>query len=362
MTDGAAEPNGTAGCIVPAVAGTAAQITTPAAHSVTNTRAWFGKYEQWTRGHGAASQLVQGAWTGASTYGTNTIDWVGALSVCEGGCVEAPLHEEIDAWLRVAMEVLGKYANLKTPPPVDSPETGWLNGEIFVIGTLRTASVVNGVRQATGRLATIHQHVAKDRPTILRPSYTSSELTTLAKLKGSATFSGSLTFTPAHGKPVSVSLRFKLKPAGPEAAATPTPRPGGTITSVQFFGSAANPSVVVQGKNLGAKPAPDPAFHPSGQSGCPSVTGDSGYDYGTSLYLANTTKNWAAGRSRPSLGELDCLDLVVTKFTSSEVAFHFGPFYAQYEKAKLDAGDAVQIVVNDASKTATAKYSAAASG
>ena len=131
------------------------------------------------------------------------------------------------------------------------------------------------------------------------------------------------------------------------------------ITSVVFSGSAADPSVAVHGTCLGARPAPSPAGHPSGLNGCPAVAGDDGYDYGTNLYIAVPAKNWAGGRYRPSLNETDCIDLVVTKFTPTEVDFHFGRSYASfYPKFSLNDGDAVEVGVNGATRTVHVKYGA----
>ena len=119
---------------------------------------------------------------------------------------------------------------------------------------------------------------------------------------------------------------------------------------------------MARGKNLGKLPAPNPAGHPSGQQGCPVIAGDNGYDYGTSFYVVGVSKGFAGGRYRPSLPELDCIDLVVTKFTSTEVGFHFGPFYAQnYTKFALNPGDVVRVVINGASITVPVKYGASAS-
>jgi len=152
----------------------------------------------------------------------------------------------------------------------------------------------------------------------------------------------------------------------PPRVPPPTPGPTGTtpgsgggctahITSVAFSGGAADPSVAVHGTCLGSRPAPSPAGHPSGLNGCPVVAGDDGYDYGTSLYIA--AQSWSGGRYRPSLNETDCIDLVVTKFTSTEVDFHFGPFYTRfYPKFSLDAGATAAVVVNGASANATVKY------
>lgn len=163
-----------------------------------------------------------------------------------------------------------------------------------------------------------------------------------------------ITFTPT-GRPVrTISIPVYLLPKRKSATG------GGsspTITSVAFTGSAASPTVVIRGRNLGTKPAPSPARHPSGLNGCPTVAGDNGYDYGTSLYLAASSKNFSAGRSRPAFNEVDCLDLVVTRFTSNEVDFHFGPFYkSSYPQFALTPGLQVQVSVNGATANAVVKY------
>jgi hypothetical protein len=145
------------------------------------------------------------------------------------------------------------------------------------------------------------------------------------------------------------------------SVATPPPPPSAsrTLSSVTFGGSPAKPSVVVHGANLGALPKPDPRGHPSGQNGCPVIAGDDGYDYGTNLYIAVPAKNWAGGRYRPSLNETDCIDLVVTKFTATEVDFHFGRSYMSfYPKFSLNDGDTVEVGVNGATKTVHVKYGA----
>lgn len=143
-------------------------------------------------------------------------------------------------------------------------------------------------------------------------------------------------------------------------AGKPTPSPSGgkpAIASVNFSGGATNPVVVVHGTNLGKRPTPSPSGHPSGQNGCPVVAGDNGYDYGTSLYIAVPSQNWAGGRYRPSLNETDCIDLVVTKFTPTEVDFHFGqPYVSFYPKFSLTPGLQVTVDVNGATLDTTVKY------
>ncbi len=208
-------------------------------------------------------------------------------------------------------------------------------------------------------LATLNQRVTKDHATVLRPTFGSKGRQTLARLKGRATFHETFTFTPTSGKAVKSTATFTLTPApaGPSVAQPPPPSTTATITSVLFRGGPGNPSVELRGSHLGALPRPDPTGHPSGQGGCPVVSGDTGYDYGTSLYVVLLAKGWSAGRYNPSANETDCVDLVVTKFTSSEVDFHFGPFYATYHsKFSINTGDQVQIGVNGTTKTVHVAY------
>jgi hypothetical protein len=136
------------------------------------------------------------------------------------------------------------------------------------------------------------------------------------------------------------------------AAGNPCPR----IITASFAGSPANPSVIVHGRCLGSRPAPNPAGHPAGLGGCPAMN-DDGYDYGTNVYLAVPAQGWSGGRYQPTLNEIDCIDLVVTKFTPTEVDFHFGPFYkSAYPKFALSPGNQVEVGVNGATYDTTVTY------
>ncbi len=154
------------------------------------------------------------------------------------------------------------------------------------------------------------------------------------------------------------TLAHLAAPAAPTSTGPTTPPPAApAISAVRFGGSPAHPSVTILGSNLGSLPQPSPTGHPAGQGGCPALAGDDGYDYGTSLYLAVPAHNWSAGRYNPAVNETDCIDLVVTKYTTSEIDFHFGPFYTSlYPKFTLTAGTQVQVQVGSASFPATAHY------
>jgi hypothetical protein len=169
-----------------------------------------------------------------------------------------------------------------------------------------------------------------------------------------------VTVTPAKGAPSVVQSRFYALPAltAPSSRGGSGSSSGGTITGVTFTGSTTKPTIIVRGTHLGAKPPSSPAGHTSGLNGCPVVAGDNGYDYGTNLYIAVPARNWAGGRYRPELNETDCVDLIVTKFTPTEVEFHFGPFYTRYyPQFALTPGLQVQLQVNSATYTTTVEYS-----
>jgi hypothetical protein len=218
-----------------------------------------------------------------------------------------------------------------------------------------TGGLGRSVRRAAGRAAnTIRLFSTRTQvttaPTTMTVVLTPAGRAALAALTAPATVHVTATIA-APGRPArSAHSAFTVTPVG---------SPVGTITSVQFAGSPADPAFIVRGSGLGKKPNPDPSGYPAGTGGCPALPSDDGYDYGTNLYIAVAAKGWSAGRYDPSTGETDCVDLVVTKFTPSEVDFHLGPFYSAYHsKFSINDGDVVQIAVNGAEKTAHVKYGA----
>jgi len=249
----------------------------------------------------------------------------------------------------------GGVANSNVPEPSVRPGvSGTLSGQGTAVGAAR-----HFASGASATLFTIHQHVGPGSTTVaLRLTPAGRRFLATA---GAVKIRISLTFKPAHRSAVSVQRVVSLRPPLPSSG-SPGP-PSGQITSVKLLGPATNPSFVVKGTDLGPKPAPDRAQHPSGINSCPVTPGDNGYDYGTNLYIAFPAKNWSGGRYQPSLNETDCIDLVVTKFTQSEVDFHFGPFYVAHSKQfPIANGDEAQVVVNGAEKTVHMKYGSAVSG
>lgn len=130
------------------------------------------------------------------------------------------------------------------------------------------------------------------------------------------------------------------------------------ITSVTVKGSPSDPTVVVRGAGFGNRPAPFPATHPTGQGGCPKLPArGNGFDYLNRLYLSDLHSNrssfpvWTAGQSTRDLGILDCVGIVIDRYTSTLVVFHFGNAYDKHIAQNhyvLSQGDPILVVVDGA--------------
>ena len=114
---------------------------------------------------------------------------------------------------------------------------------------------------------------------------------------------------------------------------------GPIINSVSFTGSDTNPTVTISGSNLGSEPEGGPA-------GC-STTGDN-YP-GNSLTFSDATGSWGAGTGG------DCIGLVLSSYTSSQVVYQFGSGYTVYGTA--NSGDAYTVTVQGVQFSGTVAYS-----
>jgi hypothetical protein len=186
-------------------------------------------------------------------------------------------------------------------------------------------------------LFSLHQRVRAGVPTRLNVRLTATGRRLLASSPDPARLRIKMRFTPSHARAVRLTKRITAPALQP------------VIDSVQFDGSPANPTIVVRGQGLGRLPPADPAGSLAGVNGCPSASGNYGHDYGGSLSLVDATGNWAAGRHLAGNGEVDCVGITPTKFSSGEVDFGLGSFYTQrYPHPALNPGDDVQIVINGA--------------
>lgn len=150
----------------------------------------------------------------------------------------------------------------------------------------------------------------------------------LTGLKPGTTYHYRVVATTSTGSSIGVDKTFKTL--------------GPSITTVQFTGTPAEPTVTITGSNFGPKPAPEP----SESLAC--FAGDTSFDYGTSLYFTETTQSWTAGE----IG--DCIGLIVSTYTETQIVYHFGAGYSHY--GQITSGDAYTLVVGSAKHSGTVAY------
>jgi hypothetical protein len=119
-----------------------------------------------------------------------------------------------------------------------------------------------------------------------------------------------------------------------EVPVTAAPR----ISSVTFGGDASDPTVTINGSNFGTEPGSSPA-------GC-STSGDN--FSGVSLTFNDTTGGWGAGTGG------DCIGLVVSSYTNTQVVYQFGSGYTVYGTA--NSGDGFSVMVQGATYSGTVTY------
>ena len=149
---------------------------------------------------------------------------------------------------------------------------------------------------------------------------------------------------------------------------------GASVTSVAFHGSVASPVIDIRGHGFGLRPAlappkpPEPPYastYLQGGSGCTTTTPPVGYDYGTSLYYTSggphsytSGAKLSAGRYRPNLQpyhELDCVGLVVIRYTSTRITFRLGSDYRVHHY-RIDNGDRYEIGIHSLRHHGTVHY------
>ncbi len=124
-------------------------------------------------------------------------------------------------------------------------------------------------------------------------------------------------------------------PNGIGAFKVPGTPPAG-ISGVTFSGSPSDPSITVTGSGFGGYPP----------IGTPETcqSGDTGDDYGSSgLWFNETTQSWTAGQAG------DCIGLIVTSWSSTQVVFGFGNEYGNYPP--IQSGDQIEVGVQGATFT-----------
>jgi hypothetical protein len=125
---------------------------------------------------------------------------------------------------------------------------------------------------------------------------------------------------------------------------------GPTIASVAFAGDASNPQVTVSGTGFGGEPAATNLGY----------QGYTGYNYGTALYLCDSSPNpatFCAGYNGDTIG------LVISQYSDTAIQFSLGSDYSQsyYPNGifRMQAGDSFTISVKGATCSGSVTYSAA---
>jgi hypothetical protein len=259
----------------------------------------------------------------------------------------SPGPDDVNSFLNAVLGGAGEVWTLLTnggsnaTPGVEAPVSGTLSGSGTTGGSRQLA---RDAGRAT--VFTIHQHVRAGASAPLKLKLTSYARAILAGQATAGPIRTTLTFTPDHGRRVTMRGTF-------------TPQVLPAISSVQFRGGAADPTIVVHGRGLAPLPKPDPAGSPVGHDGCPAESGNYGKDYGTQFGLYNLSKNWSAGVAVPA--NTSCIGIIPTKVTAGEVDFRFGSFYTHfYPQFSLRPGDHVQVILNGGARNVNVNYAPAA--
>jgi hypothetical protein len=170
-------------------------------------------------------------------------------------------------------------------------------------------------------------------------------------------------------RPVAAALALVVGAAiGGSALATTTRASATSIRALTVTGGPARPIFTLTGSGLSI-PKPNPKTSPSNKPPmCPLIiSGKAGRDYGMQFYVLawsagpsdNNSFMYAAGRYRPSLGELDCIGLIVLSHTAKKVVFTYGHAYQQYYRAKprlLRNRDVIEVALNGAAIATVVHY------
>jgi hypothetical protein len=119
-----------------------------------------------------------------------------------------------------------------------------------------------------------------------------------------------------------------------QVPATPPP----TVTGLTWSGPSGDPTLTITGTNLGAYP---PIATPE-----TCQAGDTGDVFGSSgLWFNDATAGWTAGQSG------DCIGMLVTSWSSTQVVCTFGNEYSGY--TPISSGDQYTVEVQGATATGT---------
>jgi len=144
------------------------------------------------------------------------------------------------------------------------------------------------------------------------------------------------------------------------ASASPAAPTKPSIDRVVLRGDPTDPQVLIYGHGFGTRPAPNPPNGTSNFGRCGPIPGDTGYDFGSDLWIGDRTQNWSAGYTPNT----DCIGLILVKYSDQEIDFRPGALYTlaygQPHRAggtyKLAEGDIANIDVKGVEVVVTVHY------
>jgi hypothetical protein len=144
------------------------------------------------------------------------------------------------------------------------------------------------------------------------------------------------------------------------ANGAPESQSGPVVSSIVFVDGPTNPKIIIRGRDFGSRPKADPREGTSNLGKCGPISGKTGNDYGTKLWLEDGTQRWSAG----FYPHVDCMGLIVTKYNSHEIIYRLGSFYSLHYRQSngiggiytLAWGDTVRIKVLGTTWTAHVSY------
>jgi hypothetical protein len=119
---------------------------------------------------------------------------------------------------------------------------------------------------------------------------------------------------------------------------------GPKIKSVKFGGTPSEPTVTIKGKGLGSLPFEAAEQVPE----CFPEEVATGNDFGSTVWFEDSSDGWRAGE-----GGGDCIGLIFSSFTETEVIYHFGSAYSHYPP--LAGGDSYTLTVYSLTHSGTVK-------
>jgi hypothetical protein len=121
------------------------------------------------------------------------------------------------------------------------------------------------------------------------------------------------------------------------------------VTSVTFTGSATSPILTIRGSGFGTEPTASPTgppyrYLPGCTSQAPLGNKDDGRDYGAQALWVAWGHVQAGAYVKGVGGYLDCIGLVVKKYSANEIVISLGCQYPYY--AKLSSGTSITVTVS----------------